>query len=245
VSGDGAGAAAVRRSARLRAGEVVVAPSILSADFGALADAAARVRGVTDWIHVDVMDGHFVPNLTVGPPVVAALRRHTDAFLDCHLMVSNPGELLDAFARAGASSCTVHVEVGASAELLEGCHALGMSAGIACNPETPLEQVLPVLDRADLLLVMTVHPGFGGQAFLPETLPKVAAARAALDRGGSSATLQVDGGIDVARAGAVVRAGARCLVAGSAVYGASDPAEAARRLLEAGRAALGSDEGEA
>ena len=184
------------------------------------------------------MDAHFVPNLTIGPPVVESLRKHTGVFFDCHLMMTNPGDYLEAFRKAGANGCTVHVEVGDTAELLAEARKLGLHAGLAINPETPFEAIDPFLDQADLILVMTVHPGFGGQSFMEEVVPKIARVRRELDRRGLAADLEVDGGIDEETAPLVVRAGARVLVAGSAIFGAPSPAEAARRIREAGEAAL-------
>ena len=216
-----------------------VAPSILAADFGCLADAAAAVAPATDWLHVDVMDGHFVPNLTIGPPVVASLRRHSGAFFDCHLMVIDPGVLLEEFAKAGASSVTVHVEVGRTAELLTEIARLGLRRGLACNPDPPFEAVAPFLASTDLLLVMTVHPGFGGQAFMDDVLPKLARCRQAIDAAGLEVALEVDGGISPETAGRCAAAGARVLVAGSAVFGAPRPADAVvaiREAADAGRA---------
>ena len=154
---------------------VRIAPSILSADFAALGAEIDRVRDETDLLHVDVMDGHFVPNLTIGPPVVAAIRKHTDAYLDCHLMMTNPGDYLEAFATAGANHCSVHVEVDDTAALIAAMRHLGLDVGLAINPETPFEACEPWLAQIDLLLVMSVHPGFGGQHFMPEAVPKIAA----------------------------------------------------------------------
>jgi ribulose-phosphate 3-epimerase len=215
-----------------------IAPSVLSADFGGLAEAVGEVASEADSLHIDVMDGHFVPNLTIGPPVVESLRRHTGLFFDCHLMMTNPGDYLEAFRKAGADGCSVHVEVGDTAELLGTCRELGLAAGLAINPETPAEAVEPYLDLADLLLCMTVHPGFGGQEFMHEVLPKIERLRAELDRRELRAALQVDGGIDERTAPLVVAAGARVLVAGSAVFGHERPWEAVRRIRAAGNAAL-------
>jgi ribulose-phosphate 3-epimerase len=218
-------------SAPGRAGKI--APSILSADFAELAAEVARVRAEADLLHVDVMDGHFVPNLTIGPPVVEALRRRTDLFLDTHLMVDNPGDLLEAFAKAGSDRCIVHIELGDPRPLFDRMRALGLGVGLVCNPDTPVESVLDHLAEIDLLLVMSVHPGWGGQAFLPGVLDKVRAARAAVDAAGLPVEIEIDGGISPATARAAAEAGADILVAGSAIFSAADPAAAARRIREA------------
>lgn len=210
-----------------------MAPSILSADFAELAAEVARVRAEADLLHIDVMDGHFVPNLTIGPPVVEALRRRTDLFLDTHLMVDNPGDLLDAFAKAGSDRCIVHVELGDPRPLIRRMRDLGLGVGLVCNPGTPLDAVVEHLGEIDLLLVMSVHPGWGGQAFLPEVLDKVRDARRIIDEQGLAVEIEVDGGIGPATARAVAEAGADILVAGSAIFSAEDPAAAARRIREA------------
>ncbi len=210
-----------------------LAPSILSADFAHLADEVARVAPVSDLLHVDVMDGHFVPVITIGPAVVASLRPTTDLFLDCHLMVDNPGVHLDDFAKAGADRCIVHVELGDPRPLFDRMRALGMGVGLVLNPPTPVDEVLPYLDEIDLLLVMSVNPGWGGQAFIPEVLDKVRAARAEIDARGLAVEIEIDGGIKAGNAGLAVAAGCDILVAGSAVFHAADPAVAADEIRAA------------
>jgi ribulose-phosphate 3-epimerase len=214
-----------------------IAPSILSADFAALAAAIDCVRPQADLLHVDVMDAHFVPNLTIGPPVVKSIRKHTDLHLDCHLMMTDPGDYLEAFKKAGADGCTVHVEVDRTDELITQMRDLGLDVGLAANPETPFDAVEPYLGDIDLLLLMTVHPGFGGQSFIADVVPKIERARDAIDAGGHRAVIQVDGGIDEDTAPIVARAGASVFVAGSAIFGADDPEAAARRIREAAAAA--------
>jgi ribulose-phosphate 3-epimerase len=210
-----------------------LAPSILSADFAELADEVERVADQADLLHVDVMDGHFVPNLTIGPPVVKSLRKCTDLYLDCHLMVDNPGEFLEDFADAGADGCTIHIELGDPRPLFARMRELGMRVGLTHNPETPVDAVLPYLEEIDVLLFMSVHPGFGGQAFIPSVLDKLVIARKVVDERRIPVELEIDGGINLETAPRAASAGADILVAGSAIFHAEDPAAAARRIREA------------
>jgi ribulose-phosphate 3-epimerase len=207
-----------------------LAPSILSADFAYLAAEIERVTPEADLLHVDVMDGHFVPNLTIGPPVVAAVRSRTELFLDCHLMVDNPGELLSEFAEAGADRCIVHIELGDPRPLFATLRELGVGVGLTLNPETPVSDVLPYLAEIDLLLVMSVHPGWGGQAFIPESLDKVRTVRELVDEQRLPVEIEIDGGISEQTAPLAAEAGVDVLVAGSAIFGADDPLAAARRI---------------
>ncbi|MGO9873716.1 MAG: ribulose-phosphate 3-epimerase [Acidimicrobiia bacterium] len=212
---------------------VKIAPSILAADFAHLAADVARVGGDVELLHVDCMDGHYVPNLTIGPPVVAALRPHTDVFLDCHLMVDNPGRLLHAFAEAGADGLSVHVELGDTSALLAEIAALGLRRGLALEPETSYDAVEPYLGQIDLLLVMSVHTGYGGQPFIPEVLDKVRAARGDIETRGLAVEIEIDGGIKVANAGQACEAGVDILVSGTGIFGADDPAAAVRAMRAA------------
>ena len=214
---------------------VRIAPSILSADFARLAEGVAKVEaGGADLIHVDVMDGHFVPNITIGVPVVAALRRAATMPLDVHLMISDPDRYLDAFATAGAATITVHFEaVTHLHRTLTRIRQLKARAGVAINPATPVDEIREVLGEIDVLLVMSVNPGFGGQSFIPRSVEKVAAARALLERAGSQADIEVDGGVDETNAARLVQAGATILVAGASIFGTTDPAAATRSLRAA------------
>jgi ribulose-phosphate 3-epimerase len=210
-----------------------IAPSILAADFARLGAEVETVRPGCDLLHVDVMDGHFVPNLSLGPAVVESLRRVTDLHLDVHLMIDNPGEFIDPFAKAGADGITVHVELGDPRLLFDRIRAHGVQVGLVFNPSTPLEVVEPYLDEIDVLLFMSVNPGFGGQAFIPEVLDKVAAARALVDERGLAVELEIDGGITVETGPLAAAAGADILVAGSAVFRAPDQLAACHAIRAA------------
>jgi ribulose-phosphate 3-epimerase len=226
-----------------RAPAVWVAPSILSADFAALGrDIAAVERGGADLIHVDVMDGHFVPNITIGVPVVRAIKRIATRPLDVHLMIAEPDRYIDDFAAAGANMISVHVEV------LPHLHrtiayikTLGVKAGAVINPSTPVAALEDIARDLDFVLVMSVNPGFGGQSFIAHSLDKVRRLRAMLAAAGSTAQIEIDGGIDASNVAEVVEAGATILVAGSAIFSAADPESATRSLRAAanGAAAAG------
>ena len=216
----------------------MIAPSILSADFAHLADEADAVDNA-DWLHVDVMDAHFVPNLTLGLPVVQSLRRATALPLDCHLMIENPDRWAPPYAEAGAANVTFHVEAAHDpVETARAIRAAGALAGLSVKPGTPLEPYLELLREFDTLLVMTVEPGFGGQAFMAEVLPKVRLAREHVKAGHLRLFIEVDGGIASDTIEAAAQAGADVFVAGSAVYGAADPAKAVEALRAQARSAM-------
>ncbi len=212
---------------------VRIAPSILSADLGRLPEQIERVvAGGAEWLHIDVMDGHFVPNLTFGAPLVRALRRLTNLPLDVHLMVERPERYLGEFADAGAGVFTFHPEATIHVQRhLATARQLGMLAGLALNPSTPVALLDEVIEDVDLVLIMSVNPGYGGQSYLPQSSDKIRRTRALLDRRGSRAVLQVDGGITTATIAEAWEAGADTFVAGTAVFGAPDPAQAIRDLM--------------
>jgi ribulose-phosphate 3-epimerase len=211
-------------SAHSHSSQIVIAPSILSADFGRLADEVAALESAgADWIHVDVMDGRFVPNLTIGPPVVKALRKVTKLPLDTHLMIVEPERYVDAFAEAGSDTISIHAEASVHlSRTLAHIRSLGKRAGVVLNPATSEEALKYVLGTVDLILVMSVNPGFGGQSFMPEVLPKLRAIRRMIDASGFPIDLEIDGGISEETASVAAAAGARAMVAGNAIFAPGD-----------------------
>ena len=220
---------------RIKGATVKLAPSVLSADFGRLGEQVAEAEAAgADYIHVDVMDGHFVPNLTVGPLIVEALRPRTRLPLDVHLMITEPEQHLEAYAEAGASMISVHVEASPHLhQTLTTIKQLGAQAGAALNPSTPAGTLEAVADLLDFALVMSVNPGLAGQTFIQQSESKIRTVRTLLDRAGNSAPVEIDGGIQPTNAARVVQAGAEILVAATAIFGAQDPAAATRQLREA------------
>jgi len=216
---------------------MIIAPSILSADFGRLAEEiAAAERGGAGLVHVDVMDGHFVPNLTGGPPVVKAVRKATQLPIDVHLMIENADRYVDAFVDAGASWISLHVEALPHLErTVSHLRGRGVKPGAALNPSTPLSSLEEILPELGYVLVMSVNPGFSGQRFIPGSLDKVRRLRAQIQARGLGTTIEVDGGVDASNIASLAQAGAEVCVAGNAVYGTGDPESATRRLLEAAR----------
>ncbi len=218
---------------------IKIAPSILSADFARLGDEIRAIEaGGADYVHIDVMDGHFVPNITIGPLIVEAVRKVTDMPLDVHLMIENPDQYIPDFAKAGADIITVHYEaVPHLHRTVQLIHSLGKKAGVSLNPATPVSSLEVILEELDLVLLMSVNPGFGGQNFIPSCLPKIEALRKEIDRRGLNIELEIDGGVKPANIAAIAGAGANVFVAGSAVFGASDyqaTIAELRRLAEAG-----------
>ena len=215
---------------------VKITPSLLAADFSRLAEEVQRVAPVIDWLHLDVMDGHFVPNISFGIPVIEALREVTDVYFDCHIMTTNPDAYVGELAKAGINQATMHIEaIPDPTRAMQRTRDHGLDFGLVINPETPFEAVAPYVEDCDVIVIMSVEPGYGGQVFIPEVLPKVEAAREWVRSHGLATDIQVDGGITPQNARQAVSAGANVLVAGTAVFRADDPpgaVEALRRTAE-------------
>ena len=230
---------AVRRLAAVAQTDPIIAPSILAADFARLAEEAEAVRGAADWLHVDVMDNHFVPNLTIGLPVVHSLKAATDIPLDCHLMIEDPARWAPGYAEAGAYNVSFHAEATDDpVAVARDIKAAGALAGLAIDRDTKLDGYLDILGEFDVLLIMTIKAGFGGQKFIPDLLEKVRQARRSVQAGHLQLRIEVDGGISPDTVEQAAEAGADAFVAGTAVYGADDPAEVCRRLRSLATAAM-------
>lgn len=216
-------------------GKIYVAPSLLSADLWQLGKEVQRVEQAgADWLHVDVMDGHFVPNLSFGPVLVRSLKKNTSLPLDVHLMVEHPAPFIEPFTKAGADLLTVHLEAQDDVkDVLKQIHALGIKAGVSIKPDTDVRSIIPVLEETDLILVMSVYPGFGGQEFLPEAPERIRQIRQLITKANRPVWLEVDGGINAQTAREVVQAGADVLVAGNAIFSAKDPAVALKQIKQA------------
>lgn len=209
-----------------------IAPSMLDADYTKLGDAVNIVAPVVDWLHLDPMDGHFVPNITFGPMMVKAIRSVTDRYLDCHLMISDPGQYLPAFAEAGANSCSVHFETGNTDQLIKQMRSLNLDVCLAVNPESDFASYQEFISAVDMILIMSIHPGFGGQSFMPEVLPKIEQTRKFIEGNGLNCLVEVDGGVNEKTIASASSAGANVFVAGSVLWRSSDPAAKVGELLQ-------------